>query len=193
MGRLVCGVGVNDASYEVSTTEGGYRVMCPYYRKWSNMLQRCYNTKALRINPTYKDVTVCEEWLTFSVFKAWMRLQDWRGKHLDKDVIKAGNKEYGPDTCCFITQALNNLLLTKGRKGGLPTGVSLYRPNGKFVAYCNVEGESINLGYYGDVEEAVRVYKKFKAGLIREAAEKQEDYRLRDSLLKHVNHLLGGV
>lgn len=79
--RKVCGVGINDADYVVgkyeSWYEGGKRKLktlwqCPYYVKWHAMLNRCYNARYHKNKPTYIGCYVCEEWLTFSNFKAWM-------------------------------------------------------------------------------------------------------------------------
>lgn len=57
-------------------------------------------------NKTYKrGVTICDEWLTFSNFRAWVIQQDWVGKCLDKD-LKRG-KQYNPENCCFISTELN--------------------------------------------------------------------------------------
>ena len=194
MGRLVYGVGVNDAAYMVSGEVEGRVSWCPYYERWKNMLQRAYCPKGHKRKPTYKNVTVCKEWCTFSVFKEWMEQQDWEGKVLDKDLLMPGNKVYGPTVCHFVSVDLNNLLLTSGaRRGAHPLGVSLHAATGKYQAHCNVAGKSTYLGLFRTPLEAASVYKAFKAGLIREAAEKQEDYRLRESLLKHVNHLLEGV
>ena len=74
---LICGVGVNDANYATS----GKR-MCPFYRRWINMLERCYSEKFQEKNPTYRGCSVCEEWLTFSNFKRRIICGlDLRNKH----------------------------------------------------------------------------------------------------------------
>ena len=80
--RLVQGVGVNDAGYRVAIKErlpcsNGKRIqkevwMCPYYSKWKSMLVRCYSTKYHQRRPTYKDCSVCNDWLLFSNFRKWV-------------------------------------------------------------------------------------------------------------------------
>ena len=75
--KLVSGVGINDADYEVQkyTVVSGKRKriwICPYYITWTHMLQRCYSEKSQLKHPTYKGCTVCDEWLIFSNFKTWM-------------------------------------------------------------------------------------------------------------------------
>ena len=152
------------------------RTCCPYYSE---------------IHPAYKYASVCKEWHTFSTFKRWMRLQDWRGNALDKDLIEIGNKEYGPATCCFITQALNSLLLTcEAKRGAHPLGVSLHKASGKYQAFCSDNGKATHLGYYTTPEAASIAYKTFKAKLIREAADAHPDKRVRGGLRRHANNLL---
>ena len=41
--KLTYGFGVNDAPYQVKPIVNGKRLVCPYYRKWHNMLRRCYS------------------------------------------------------------------------------------------------------------------------------------------------------
>ena len=71
--KLVCGKGINDATYEVTKnkrangkTKTYWR--CKFYDTWRSMITRCYHPKA--ITTAYNDCSVCEEWLTFSNFKS---------------------------------------------------------------------------------------------------------------------------
>ena len=188
--KLVYGVGVNDVGYVVARKVDGRRVTCPYYQRWSNMLQRAYSTKCQERFPTYKGVSVCGEWHTFSAFKKWMRLQDWRGNALDKDLLIPNNKHYSPSTCCFVSVALNTLLLTcEAKRGAYPLGVSLHKPSGKYQASCCVSGKLTHLGYYTTPEAASIAYKTFKAKVIREAAELHPDKRVRAGLRRHADNL----
>jgi len=111
---LVHGVGINDADYvlqkyaKAQGKERGKLVwICPFYKRWKSVLQRCYSSKIHNKYPTYKDCTVCEEWLTFSNFKSWMEKQEWVGMHLDKDLLMEGNKVYSPETCVFVPRVIN--------------------------------------------------------------------------------------
>ena len=116
--RLVCGVGINDADYKVELKRVVGRVngkpireidwICPFYYKWRNMLVRGYSRKLKDRHKTYEECYVCEEWLRFSNFKAWMEQQDWEGKQLDKDLLVIGNKLYSPSTCCFVSRQVNS-------------------------------------------------------------------------------------
>jgi len=91
--RLVCGVGINDADYPTrryKTVNGKSKLVwtCPFWRKWKDMISRCYSERELEKYPTYKGCSVCEDWLYFSRFKAWMEKQAWEGLVLDKDYHK---------------------------------------------------------------------------------------------------------
>ena len=184
--KLVQGVGVNDADYQIHPSVNGKKEMCPYYRKWSDMIKRCYSEKALALNPSYKDCSVCDEWLLFSAFKSWMVKQDWQDKDLDKDIMVQGNKIYSPVTCLFVDPDVN-MLLTRGNsiKRDLPIGVSFDKQRGKYQAKHKRNGKTKMLGRYGTAEEAHEVYKKFKYKLIKEVALLQSE-PLRTALLNYV-------
>lgn len=145
--KKLYGVGVFDGGYVTRVFKdlpkiNGKRKLklqwaCPYYTKWKAMLERCYSTPIKTKRPTYKDCTVCEEWLTFSNFKKWMELQDWEGKHLDKDLRLRGNKLYGPDTCIFIDPVVNSFITARdSKRGEWPVGVHWSKKENKFIAQC---------------------------------------------------------
>lgn len=105
--RMMFGVGVNDSDYIVTANKKKNRAECLYFRCWRNMLMRCYYEGFQKRKPSYKGCAVCDEWLTFTVFKRWMITQDWEGKQIDKDIKVKGNKVYGPDSCSFVTNSEN--------------------------------------------------------------------------------------
>lgn len=181
-GKLVCGVGINDADYVVKVMETiGYvdgkqrrRLVwiCPSYRIWVNMLVRCYNEKFHTKNSTYKGCSVYEEWLTFSNFKAWMETQDWQGKQLDKDLITEGNKVYSPDTCVFVSVKINNFLIESGAaRGEYPIGVYYMKKPEDMVneftkpyraVISDASGKKKHLGVFTSPEEAHAAWLKAK-------------------------------
>lgn len=113
--KLIFGVGINDADYNVVRQEmvdGKQRIVwrCPFYGRWGNMLQRCYSADYLLKFPTYIGCEVVEEWKYFSNFRSWMESQDWEGKQLDKDLLFLGNRIYGPETCVFLDNKTNTFL-----------------------------------------------------------------------------------
>ena len=187
---LIYGVGINDAGYAVSRRVDGKTVSCPYYSRWAKMLERACCPYYSEIHPAYKYASVCKEWHTFSTFKAWMRIQDWRGNALDKDLIIPNNKHYSPSNCCFIPTALNNLLLScEAKRGAYPLGVCLHKASGKYQASCSVSGKATHLGYYTTPAAASIAYKTCKAKLIREAADLHPDKRVREGLRRHADNL----
>jgi len=187
MKRPLFGVGINDAEYMVVSTENKKISTCPYYKKWCDMLRRCYYKKHQGKSLAYKDCSVCTDWLLFSNFKAWMIKQDWKEKHLDKDILIQGNKIYSPEACLFVTREINNLLSDAGvRKGKYPTGVSFRKGYGNYQARCSssgTSGKSNSLGCFSSPEEASSVYKIFKYKVIAIAAEKQSE-PLKSALLR---------
>ena len=139
--KLVHGVGINNADYEVrglKVVDGLMcRPMCPYYSAWSSMLNRCYGKKYQQIKPTYIGCYVCAEWLTFSNFKSWMEKQNWKGKHLDKDILVYGNKEYSPTKCMFVDPLVNTFFSDAAAiRGEFQVGVCFSKSKSGFIAYC---------------------------------------------------------
>lgn len=127
MAKLLFGVGINDVDYPVQVrekytdAEGVVRKRhvqtCPYYSRWSRMIERCYSDAYHRRKPSYSDCYVHDDWKRLSVFKAWMELQDWVGKELDKDILVEGNRMYGPDTCVFVDGETNGFFIHRTKRG----------------------------------------------------------------------------
>lgn len=179
---MIYGIGINDSDYKTHGSSNGPRKMCPYYQVWHDMLRRCYSEKHLDKYPTYKGCITCEEWLTFSKFKAWMETQDCKGKHIDKDILGDG-KLYSPETCCFVEQWLNNLLTDSGRvRGKIPCGVSS-RPNGTFQAKLKIQGKTTYIGYFDTVDEAKQAYQEAKQRHVSHLMENYPDNQIRNAVL----------
>ena len=139
--RPVCGVGINDAWYATSRLINGKNTACPFYQVWRDMIKRCYSEKHKSNYENYIDATLCDEWLIFSNFKAWMQKQDWRGKQIDKDLLNFGNKKYSPENCIFISGDLNVLISHRKKNGSLPTGVKRIYNSKKFQSTGIVTGK----------------------------------------------------
>ena len=181
--KPVFGVGTNDADYTIRKQVNGRQTSCPYYVTWRSMMERCYGDKYQARYPTYKGCKVCDEWLRFSAFKAWMMKQDWRGKALDKDILKQGNKIYGPQACLFITCAINNLLNNSAAaRGDYPQGVEPL--GGKYRARCSNGGKYKHIGYFSTPEQAHEAYKIVKYKVIAKVANKQLE-PLKSALLRY--------
>ena len=190
--KLVEGVGINDADYVIARNEillsGKQRRtwVCPFYSKWTEMIKRCYSEKYQTNKPTYRGCTVCEEWLTFSNFKAWMEQQDWEGKQLDKDLLVKGNKVYSPDTCIFVDNIVNAFTTEREHgRGEYMIGVSWQKANRKFRAACsNTNGKQEYLGLFDTELEAHLAWKKRKHEYACQLAESElvSDPRLAEAL-----------
>lgn len=161
---LVYGVGTNDLHSRNSE---------PIYDRWADMLRRCYYPKALRENPTYKGCSVCKEWLIFSNFKRWFVENSIEGYSIDKDILVKGNKVYSPETCCFVPQAINVLILGKRRKSSpYPLGVTYHRWGNCIRYSAQIAGAENHkhLGYFSTPEEAHLAYKEAKEQYVKELA-----------------------
>lgn len=192
--RLVYGVGYNDSKEATVTTVEHYcevtgklvgkkLLKCPFYSRWKDMLKRCYSGKY----PSYEGVIVCQEWLTFSNFRAWMETQDWEGKQLDKDLLVKDNKLYSPAVCLFISREVN-LFITESDKarGEFPIGVTFDKATGKFLSQCRniiCEGSG-HIGRYLTPEEASRAWLTRKLELAKLLAVKQEDLTVAEALVR---------
>ena len=179
--KLIHGVGVNDANYvtqvKVCTGEkypkGSNRQVliwvCPFYLKWKDMLTRCYSGKYHLSRPTYKDCTVCEDWLLFSDFRKWMVVQNWKDKHLDKDILVEDNKIYSPTTCIFVFKKVNTFIGDRAAaRGKYLIGSTLPKGKSRFSSQCNNpfkdkgDPRKYHIGYFNTEIEAHLAWKKRK-------------------------------
>ncbi len=194
--RLICAVGINDADYVVKVCEtvgyvDGKRKQkliwtCPFYMTWVSMLTRCYSDKYQARWPTYIGCVVVEEWKTFSNFKSWMEKQDWEGKHLDKDLLKHGNKIYGPDHCIFVTGIVNAFMTERTLdRGEWPIGVAWHKKSKKFQAQCcnPFTKKREHLGLFTCPNEAHKAWLKRKQELAILLAAEQTDERIAKALV----------
>ena len=200
--RLVCGVGINDADYNVYRTSSkmvdGKRIkkvdwVCPIYLTWKDMITRCYSDKfqSKPKNTTYKGCTVCDEWLRFSNFRAWMIQQDYRGKDLDKDLLIKGNKVYSPTTCVFVSKMVNLFMMgCDAKRGKHLIGVHWNKAAGKFVAQCSNPflNKVEHLGCFDNEKEAHEAWRTKKHELAIRYASKQDDPRLVKALLERYSN-----
>lgn len=160
---LVHGIGINDLQ------TGEYPSKC--YEIWAGMLYRCYKSD-WRV---YSDVQVCDEWHTFSNFKAWFENPEngyREGYHLDKDILVKKNRIYSPETCCFVPSAINGLLVGCNNKQRNKTiGVRLESP-GSYLAQITKHHKAYRIGLFPTEEEAFSAYKREKEAYICEIAKK---------------------
>lgn len=182
----VCGIGINDATYTVRPKKG---VVCPFYRAWTGMLNRCYSKPTHLLQPYYIGDSVCEEWLTFSNFKSWMEQQDWEGNSLVKSVVSSDNKVYSPSNCACVPNAVSTLLdgvkeeVSRGVIGAYPNGFGKYRSSVR-----SMNGTKY-LGTFNTEHAAHRAWQKAKINIISNYAENISDVRVKNTLLSKRNKL----
>lgn len=144
------------------------------YVRWNSMLERCYDEKSLEKRPSYKDVTVCEEWHNFQNFAKWFDENYIEGWDLDKDILVKGNKIYSPDTCCFVPPEINNLFIKNdSTRGKYPIGVS--KSGVKYRVCFAKNNKIVHIGYYTTPEEAFQAYKVAKEDYIKDTANEWKD------------------
>ena len=186
--KLVRGVGINDADYEVSPRINGRSVQCPFYDRWHNMLRRCYNKDYKDKYKSYSNCLVCDEWLYFMNFKSWMEKQDWQGKALDKDLLVSGNRVYSPNTCIFIDNHLNAFMIENIRqRGDYMIGVCRYTVEDvkkPFKARCKdpFSEKIIHLGTFSSELEAHKAWQERKHQYACQLADLQSDPRVAKAL-----------
>lgn len=179
-GLMVLGVGINDADYVVAVKVDGVDVCCPFYSRWKELLKRCYGAK------WDGERTVCQEWLTFTKFKAWTLSKDWEGKELDKDIKIKGNKHYSPETCLFVLPQANNLFKRKlAKHGEWPIGV-VYRPamgRDRFMAQHALPGRNQrSLGTFDTAMEAHHAWQVEKTKDLLSIANMHSDEEVKSAI-----------
>lgn len=132
------------------------------YRIWNAMIQRVKYYKG------YEEVSCDDRFKDYDYFYEWCQEQvgfkelDENGRvfSLDKDILSDGVGVYGPDTCVFIPQTLNNLF--KSTSSELPRGVSLRSDvvgkGKKYVARLTRGGKCVYLGSYHNPQDASLAY-----------------------------------
>lgn len=160
------------------------------YNKWAAMLQRCYGKG--RDNPRYIGCTVCDRWKSFQLFAEDfynMKGCDNIGWHMDKDIIKKGNRIYCPEFCSIVPSELNNIILSSNAtRGKYPVGVHLdkKKPIYKYVAEARMHSRRTYVGAFKTTDEAFSAYKSAKEAYIKEVVslwQKRIDKRVYESLV----------
>lgn len=173
----VYGVGVNDVGFVVNQIGGSIW----QYRLWIDVIKRSYSHALKERHPTYKDVTCCDEWLSFATFLEWCNKEvGYKGRpagmQLDKDLIIKGNKTYSPEACSFLPQQVNKLLTnTVTGRGYYPVGVYYHERDGEFRSQLCYAGKQKCLGYCNTPEDAFAAYKVAKEAQIKVVALQYKD------------------
>ena len=182
--KPMLGVGIMDAPYKVQLPHLGKIHYCPYYKAWASMLRRCYGKNYSHLTP----MTVCEEWQTFTTFRAWAEERYRDGLVLCHTVVTEDNHIFAPDTTLFTTRSVQTLLVPRYPTDGLPVGVYLSQC-GKPRAVLRVAGHLEVFGVFDTVDEAFVFYIAAKAQLIRLIAADEESEEVRLALLNKADHV----
>jgi len=127
-----------------------------FYNKWNAMMQRCSNIKHKQyIDYGARGIRVCEEWQDVRNFVKWVNETYIEGMSLDR---RDNDKGYSPENCRWtdgITQSVNQRKKKNNTSGY--AGVSWYKDYNKWVSIITFNKKRIDLGYYDNIEAAVKV------------------------------------
>lgn len=176
----VYGAGIIGIKYPVSIN----CIVTKENEAWRHIIQRSYDIILKNKQPTYQNVTCCNEWLLYDNFYEWLHSQEnfdkWlNGKRwaVDKDILNKGNKIYSPENCCLIPQNVNCLFLKReAERGKYPIGVR--ESSNGFIAKCHnpFTNKGEELGNYSTPEKAFYLgYKPFKEDIIKKVAQIEYD------------------
>ena len=185
----VYGIGIVGTKYLIS--EGG--VLTKEYMLWKSMLSRCYNDAYKKHRPTYEGCEVSDKFKSYEYFYEWCNKQvgfgheDW---HLDKDLLIKGNKIYSENTCVFIPQEINSMLVKSDkRRGEYLIGVCWHKKDKAFIAQVNKnKGKQEYLGSFKTEIEAFNAYKQAKENFIKEQANKWKSHIDERAYLALINY-----
>ena len=189
----VHGVGITGAKHP-ATVNG---VLTKEYDLWSGMLRRCYSDALKKKYPTYIDCEISDKFKSYEYFYDWCHNQigfDNEGWHLDKDLLVKGNKVYSENTCVFLPQEINKMLIKcDASRGNHLIGVCWHKKDNAFVAHVGKsKGKREYLGYFKTEIEAFNAYKEAKENFIKEQANKwksQIDERAYLALINYEVHI----
>ena len=142
---------------------------------WEGMMVRSYSSAYLKNQPTYKNVTVCEEWHSYANFQKWFNENYINNFHLDKDLLQIGveNKVYSPSTCLFLPRKINNFIINKNTNNTSGfRGINSSKYN-TWRAECSdfTTGKNKYLGAFKNIDDAVSCYINYKKQQIQKAKE----------------------
>ena len=185
----VCGVGILGTKYPSTVNSRNTKE----YVLWQRMLKRCYSTIFKKRRPTYEGCEVSNNFKNYEYFYEWCQNQigfNVEGWHLDKDLLVKGNKVYSENTCVFIPQEVNSMLIKSDkRRGEYLIGACWHKKGKAFVATVNKnKGKSEHLGRFKTEIEAFSAYKQAKEAFIKEQANKWKgkiDIRAYNALMNY--------
>lgn len=150
----------------------------PIYSIWQRMIIRCYRPLYLNKNAAYRDCFVCENWHNFQNFANWAESNQYYNEdfQLDKDILAGKSKIYSPETCVFVPQLINTILVFENeRTGKYPIGVSFSKDSGLFSVKVRLENGKKHIGNFSDVLDAQKAYADAKESYVKKVAMEWRD------------------
>lgn len=186
--RVIRSYGIKENGEYLRKHNGDLTYEGMYHHK---LMIRSKNDKYKEYRPTYKDVTVSENFTNFQFFAEWCNKQIGFGQQgfvLDKDLLIPQNKIYSENSCVFVPDVINSFLtFVRQKDRGLPVGVTWCESEGKYKSYCSqLNGKNKTLGRFNNPSDAYIAYCGFKEAMARKLAETykdQVDSRVTESLL----------
>ena len=164
--------------YNVGIVGIKYPTNTKHYTVWCSMLQRCYD-KSLhtKINKTYKNCTISENFLHYEYFYEWCEKQvGFTDSHfeLDKDLLIKGNSVYSEHTCVFVPREINIAMIkSNASRGSLFIGVTFDKVSDSYrSSVCIGNGKRLDLGGFKTEIEAFNAYKQAKENYLKDLANK---------------------
>lgn len=168
----------------VYESEGTDELTEKFETVWRGIVNRTLSKTFKRDHPTYRNVTICDEWLLFSNFANWAFAEYKEGLTIDKDILAVSNKIYSPETCCFVPHYINVAAVSRPKAGKLSLGVYKYTKRGKLVYKQNCtdfkSGGIYRKEYYNTQQEAHRAWQEGKIKYLNDMLNyyaKQKYYR----------------
>ena len=152
------------------------------YKKWCDMIIRCYNPYELNKHPTYIDCYIEDEMLCYQNFAKWYEENHYEipneALELDKDILYKGNKIYSKNTMILVPHRINCLFTkSSSKRGEYPIGVNYYKKYNCLVVRCQTLERRVHLGYFSLNEpfKAFTTYKNFKENYIKKVADEYKE------------------
>ena len=96
---------------------------------------------------------------------------------LDKDILHKGNKIYSDETCCFVPEKINTLLIKCDKsRGDCPIGVTYRKRDKIYEVNCSNGEGSDYLGRFDNINDAFHIYKVHKEKIIKQRADEYKQY-----------------
>lgn len=179
------------------------------YIQFHTLSGKRYRAIKARCTPTNKDYQKKSEncFGDFQEFTEWsksqigynLRQEDGKFWAIDKDIFGQNSKIYSTETCIFVPQWVNNLVLGRSRKieKSSPLGVSWSNGHQAWQASCAAGkgGNGIFLGFYNDPYEAHLVWQKKRFEVLVGAGKifKESHPKLYEGIMLRAENILNDI